>query len=90
VQLFNRILMLVSGLIFFVLFSYGATITGSVKGPDGAPFMGAFVIAENTQNRITVSVLSDKDGRYRIEDLPAAKYSFRIRTIGYQSDPKME
>ena len=87
-QLFNRILMLVSGLIFFVSFSYGATITGSVKGPDGAPFMGAFVIAENTQNRITVSVLSDKDGRYRIERSAGGKYSFRIRAIGYQSDPQ--
>ena len=36
-----------------------ATITGSVRGVDGAPFQGAFVEAQNTKTRITVSVLSD-------------------------------
>ena len=68
--------------------TFGATITGSVKGPDGAPFVGAFVIAENSQNKMTVSVLSDKQGRYRIANLPAATYSVRIRAIGYNSDPR--
>lgn len=87
-QPFNRILTFISGVIFFASFSYGATITGSVKGPDGAPFMGAFIVGENAQNRITVSVLSDKDGRYHIDNLPAGKYTFRIRAIGYQSDPQ--
>ena len=28
----------------------GATITGTVTGPDGKPFMGAFVVAENPQS----------------------------------------
>ena len=28
----------------------GASITGTVQGPDGKPFMGAFVVAENPQN----------------------------------------
>src|SRR5262249_14159502 len=48
-----------------------ATITGTVTGPDGAPLRGAFVQARNAQTRITVSVLSDKDGKYRVENLPA-------------------
>ena len=68
----------------------GATIAGSVKGPDGAPFMGAFVVAENTQNRMTVSVLSDQQGRYQIANLPAATYAVRIRAIGYRSDPRRD
>jgi virginiamycin B lyase len=89
-QLFNRLLTLVSGLIFLVPFSYAATITGNIKGPDGGPFMGAFVIAENAQNRMTVSVLADKDGQYRIDNVPAGKYSFRVRAIGYQSDPQTD
>lgn len=67
---------------------FASTITGNVKGPDGAPFMGAFVIAENTQNKMTFSVLSDKQGRFRIPHLPAATYSVRIRAIGYKSDPR--
>lgn len=65
-----------------------ATVSGVVKGPDGAPFKGAFVNAQNAKTRITVSVLSDKDGRYHIENLPAGNYSLRIRAVGYRSDPR--
>src|SRR5450631_4085974 len=64
-----------------------ATITGTVKGPGGKPIMAAFVIAENTQNKMTLSVLTDPQGRYHI-NLPAAAYSLRTRAIGYQSDPR--
>ena len=67
-----------------------ATITGSVTGPDGKPFMGAFVVAENTQNKMTVSVLSDEQGRYHIGNLPAATYTVKITAIGYKSDPRTD
>src|SRR6267154_2067201 len=62
--------------------TFAATITGTVKGPDGAPFMGAFVVAENSENKMTVSVLSDKQGHYHIANLPPATYTVRIRAIG--------
>src|SRR4051812_44649189 len=65
-----------------------ATISGTVKGPDGAPFMGAFVIADNSRTHMSVSVLSDEQGKYRIPDLPAATYSVRIRAVGFTTDPK--
>jgi len=67
-----------------------ATIQGNVQGPDGKPFMGAFVVAENTQNKMTVSVLSDAQGRYRIGNLSAAAYRLRITAIGYNSDPRTD
>jgi virginiamycin B lyase len=70
--------------------SFAATITGSVNGPDGKPFMGAFVVAENTQNKMTVSVLSDQQGRYHIGNLPAATYRIQIAAIGYQSEPRSD
>jgi virginiamycin B lyase len=69
---------------------FGATITGNVQGPDGKPFMGAFVVAENTQNKMTVSVLSDAQGRYHIGNLPAANYKVQITAIGYKSDPRTD
>jgi virginiamycin B lyase len=67
-----------------------ATITGTVTGPDGKPFMGAFVVAENTKNKMTVSVLSNAQGRYRIGNLPDATYKVQISAIGYASDPRAD
>src|SRR5262245_58598282 len=66
----------------------GATITGSVTGPDGKPFMGAFVVAENPQTKRSVSVLSNAQGRYHIGNLPAATYTVKISAIGYSGDPR--
>ena len=83
-----RILTLMSAMIFLAAFTHGATITGTVKGPDGAPFKGAFVQAQNTKTKITVNVLSHKDGGYRVEDLPAGEYVLRIRAVGFQADPR--
>ena len=68
--------------------AYGATITGTVNAPDGAPFRGAFVQAQNTSTKIMVSVLSDKQGRYRIENLPAGPYQLQVRAVGYRADPR--
>jgi virginiamycin B lyase len=66
----------------------GATITGTVKGVDGAPFQGAFVEAQNAKTRITVIVLSDSQGRYRIPDLSAGDYRVQIKAVGYRADPR--
>ena len=65
-----------------------ATITGTVTGPDGAPFRGAFVQARNATTKITVSVLSDTQGHYQVPDLTAGDYRLAIRAPGYKSDPK--
>src|SRR5277367_1166429 len=65
-----------------------ASITGNVKGPDGKPFMGAFVIAENTRNKMSVTVLSDQQGRYHINNLPASTYSVQITSVGYNGTPQ--
>src|SRR5262249_50480250 len=63
-----------------------APIPGTVKGPDGAPFRGAFVKARNAKTKITVNVLSDNQGRYRVENLTAGDYRLQIRAPGYQAD----
>ena len=71
-------LVLTIALVCLTSFASAATITGTVKGPDGAPFKGAFVQARNSKSKITVSVLSDREGRYHFEKLPAGDYSLRI------------
>src|SRR5258708_35848807 len=69
-------------------FASAATVTGSVKNPDGTPFRGAFVQAQNTSTRVLVSVLTDKNGRYRIENLPAGKYQVQVKAVGYKAEPQ--
>ena len=65
-----------------------ATISGTVTGPDGKAFRGAFVQARNLKTKITVSVLSDNAGHYRIDSLPAGDYRLQMRAIGYKAEPK--
>src|SRR5882672_1969456 len=82
---------LVAFLILVVVFSSlvrAAAVTGNVKGPDNTPFEGAFVQAINAKTHISVSVLTDKQGRYRVENLPAGEYQVRIRAVGFTTDPR--
>ncbi|HVB34385.1 MAG TPA: carboxypeptidase regulatory-like domain-containing protein [Patescibacteria group bacterium] len=64
----------------------GATVAGVVKGPDGKPFMGAFVQAQNLKKPILVSVLSGQDGRYRIPNLSAGEYTLQIHAVGFKAN----
>jgi hypothetical protein len=54
----SKLLALISLVIFFGSACYGATLTGTVKGPDGAPFEGVFVQARNATTRMTFIVLT--------------------------------
>ena len=83
-----RLIALASAIVLFGSVCNGATITGTLKGVEGAPFQGAFVQAQNTKTKITVNVLSDAQGRYRIEKLPAGDYRLTIRAVGFTADPR--
>src|SRR5258708_3640886 len=68
--------------------AYGATISGTVNGPDRKPFKGAFVEVQDIDSRIATNVLSDKDGHYRIENLPEGQYQLLVRAVGYRFEPR--
>jgi len=61
-KLASKYLGLLVMVLLVVPFAYAATVTGTVKGPDGASYRGAFVQAQNSNTKILVSVLTDKDG----------------------------
>jgi virginiamycin B lyase len=84
----RNMLSLAAILMAFVSAARASTITGTVKGPDSAAFQGAFVEAQNMKTKVTVAVLSDTQGRYRIEDLPAGQYRVFLRAVGYRTDPR--
>src|SRR5471030_3220371 len=67
--------------------SEAATITGTVSGPAGAALSGVFVQAQNKKTSITTIVLSDMQGHYRVEKLPAGDYKLSTRITGYRGDP---
>ena len=67
---------------------FGATVSGTVKGPDGAPMQGAFVQARNTKTKMTFIVLTDRQGHYRVENLPAGDYQVQARATGFRADPQ--
>src|SRR5712675_1850079 len=82
-----RLSLAIAALFALALPADAASISGTVAGPDAAPFRGAFVQARNAETRITVSVLSDNAGRYRIADLPAGEYRLQIRAPGFKAAP---
>ena len=63
-----------------------ATISGTVKGPEGTALEGVFVQAQNKKTSITTIVLSDVQGHYRLEKLPAGDYKLSTRVTGYRGD----
>jgi virginiamycin B lyase len=79
---------LVAMILFLVPACYGATISGTVKGPDGAPVSGAFVQAQNSKSKITFMGVSDNQGHYRVEKVPAGEYRVQIRAVGYNFAPQ--
>jgi virginiamycin B lyase len=63
-------------------------LTGQVAAPESGALEGVLVSAQKSQSPITITVVSDRNGRF---SFPAAKlesghYALRIRATGYELD----
>src|SRR5436305_298541 len=67
--------------------AFAGIISGTVKGPDGAPFRAAFVRVQNAKSHMTMMVLSDNQGRYWTDRLEPGSYDVWATSVGYKSDP---
>jgi hypothetical protein len=67
--------------------SPGGDISGIVKGEDGTPFRASFVRAQNVKTKMLMMVLTDNQGQYRTDNLPAGTYEVWATSTGYKSDP---
>src|SRR5205809_3034922 len=72
--------------------SSSVALTGLVTSSEEGPMEGVIVSAKKASSTITVSVVSDDQGRYRF---PSAKlepgaYSLRIRAVGYDLEGPRE
>src|ERR1700680_4571315 len=84
----TKFLTLLSLALYFAASCYSATVSGTVKGPDGAAGEGAFIQAQNTKTKMSFFVLSDHQGHYRVEKLPAGEYRVQVKATGLRVDPK--
>src|SRR5438132_6079806 len=62
-------------------------LQGVVRNSSASPVSGAFVKMKNDDRRLTFMVISQAQGRYSVNSLPAGKYV--VQGIGgdYQSEP---
>src|ERR1700722_12273308 len=83
----TRTIGLVILLALVTLGASGGVISGIVRDPSGAPLKGVFVQARSMAiKNLTVSVLTDGQGRYRIENLTPGDYMIRAKANDYESD----
>ena len=58
----------------------GGTLTGVITDAAGAPVAGAFVQMRNAERRLNFMVITQEQGKYAIDRLPAGKYV--VQAIG--------
>jgi Carboxypeptidase regulatory-like domain len=65
----------------------GGTLTGVITDAAGSAVPGAFVQMKNAERRLNFMVITQEQGKYSIDKLPAGKYV--VQAIGgeHQSDP---
>jgi len=66
--------------------AYSGVVEGVVKDSSGQPLAGAFVKLKNAERRLTFMVISQNQGRYTANKLPAGSYTLQGVGNGFQSD----
>ena len=61
-------------------------LQGVVKNSSGAPLAGAFVKMKNAERRLSFMVITQAQGRYAVNTLPAGKYIVQAVGGDYQSE----
>ena len=67
--------------LLFVLTSgaFAATIAGRVSDPDGTPISGAQIIAQGPESSFSKTVVTQEDGSFSLDPLPAGVYTLTVR-----------
>lgn len=68
--------------------SVGLALTGRVTSTDEGPMEGVLVSAKKAGSTITITVVSDQQGRYRFPatKLAPGQYALSIRAVGYEME----
>ena len=68
----------------FVVHGAGGRIEGKIADPKGAAIAGATVTATNQATKHDFSAVTDAQGRYKIEGLPAGTYNLSVVASGFK------
>src|SRR5215813_5787517 len=74
----------------FVAYAAGGRIEGKVTDPKGAAIPGATVKVTNQTTKQEFSAVTDAQGRYKIEGLPAGAYDLSVSAKGFQNAPQTD
>lgn len=78
----------------FVVHGAGGRIEGKVTDPKGAAVSGATVTVTNQTTKQDFTAVTDAQGRYKVEGLPAGVYDVRVAATGFkelrQTDVKVD
>jgi virginiamycin B lyase len=92
----RKTLFLAAAAITLVLISYslraanapGAALTGQVSSSEEGAMEGVLVSAKKAGSTVTITVVSDQQGRYRFPStkLAPGEYALTVRAVGYELD----
>lgn len=68
---------------FFIAHAAGGRIEGKVTDPKGAAIPGAAVTITNQVTKQDFTAVTDNQGRYKVEGLPAGIYTVRVVSKGF-------
>jgi hypothetical protein len=78
----------------FVVHGAGGRIEGKITDPKGAGIAGASVTVTNQTSKQEFTAVTDAQGRYKVEGLPAGTYNVTVAAKGFketrQADVKVE
>ena len=66
-------------------FSGNSSLSGWVKNKEGKGIAGVFVKVHNLSSKMTVSILSQKDGTFQLNELQSGKYNIAVQRMGYKT-----
>jgi hypothetical protein len=64
-------------------YAAGGTVTGIVTDPKGSVIVGAAITLIDPLSNQTFTAITDKNGRYKIEGLPAGTYVISVSATGF-------
>jgi hypothetical protein len=68
----------------FVVYGAGGRIEGKVTDPKGAAIPGATVTVTNKSTKQSLTAVTDDQGRYKVEGLPAGNYDIAVAAKGFK------